>query len=103
MPLCSFRLDVRRPDHLGPLLGVFCNKFAEVGWRALKCRAAEVDKSSLQFRVSEARVDFLVELLDYYDGRILWRADPEQSACLVAGHEICHRRNVWQGFRARGG
>src|SRR5262249_50747420 len=30
----SFRLDVRRPDHLGPLLGFFGNEFPEIGRRA---------------------------------------------------------------------
>jgi hypothetical protein len=29
----SLRLDVGRPDHLGPLLGFFSNEFAEVGER----------------------------------------------------------------------
>ena len=32
------RLDVRRPDHLGPLLGFFDDEFAKVGWRANKRR-----------------------------------------------------------------
>lgn len=34
----SVRLDVRRPDHLGPLLGFVDDEFAKVGWRADKRR-----------------------------------------------------------------
>jgi hypothetical protein len=43
----SFRLDVRRPDHLAPLLGIVCDKFAEVGRRACKHRPAQVGKPRL--------------------------------------------------------
>src|SRR5262245_54398196 len=36
----SLRLDVGRPDHLGPLLGLVGDELAEVGGRARKRRAA---------------------------------------------------------------
>ena len=35
----SFRLDMGRPDHLGPLPGFFDDQLAEVGMRARKYRA----------------------------------------------------------------
>src|SRR6516164_7715766 len=60
----SFRLDVRRTDHLGPLLGLLGNVFAEVAGRAWKRSATEVGQPRLDLGISKASVDLLVELLD---------------------------------------
>jgi hypothetical protein len=38
----SVRLDVRRPDHLAPLLGFLGNELSEIGGRACKDRVAQV-------------------------------------------------------------
>src|SRR5262249_24666574 len=49
----SVCLEVGRPDHLGPLLGVVGNELAEIGGRAGKQRAAEVEQPRLELRILE--------------------------------------------------
>src|SRR5262249_33403889 len=49
----SFRLDVGSPDHLGPLLGVVGDEPAEIGGRAGKQRAAELEQPRLELRILE--------------------------------------------------
>src|SRR5215813_8888869 len=58
-----FRLDVGRPDHLAPLLGVIGDELFEVGGREREHRAAEVGKPCLDFGIGKARVDLRVELV----------------------------------------
>jgi hypothetical protein len=50
----SLRLDVRRPDHLGPLFGFVGDELAEVGGRAGQHGATEIGKPMFDFGVSEA-------------------------------------------------
>src|SRR5262245_17024949 len=64
----SLRLDVRRTDHLGPLLGIFGDELAEVGRRTLKDRYAQGGKSRLDLGISEGGIDFLVEFPDNFYG-----------------------------------
>jgi hypothetical protein len=45
-PLFLIRLDVGRPDHLGPLLGFRRNEFPEIGRRAYSARCGPVGASS---------------------------------------------------------
>jgi len=56
----SFRLDVGRSDHLGPLLGFIGNQPAEVGRRASKHHAAQVGNLSLSWARQERRLVVLV-------------------------------------------
>ena len=58
----SFRLDVRDPDHLAPLLGFVGDELSEVGGRARKHRATEVGKPRLHLGIGKGCVDLLVEL-----------------------------------------
>jgi hypothetical protein len=53
-------LDIRGPDHLSPLPGVFGDELAEVGGRARQHRAAEVVKPRRRRRISESCIDLLV-------------------------------------------
>src|SRR5262245_15555307 len=71
----SVCLEVGRPDHLGPLLGVVGNELAEIGGRAGKQRAAEVEQPRLELRILERCVDLPVEPVDDPDRRCLRRTD----------------------------
>src|SRR5215510_15002703 len=59
-----FRLDIARPDHLGPLLGFFSEVRAEFGGRERKHGAADISKPHLYLGVGEGCVYFLVQLVD---------------------------------------
>src|SRR6516165_6565659 len=80
----SLRLDVGRPDHLGPLVGLLGDEPAEVGGRTRKHSATKVGKARLHLGIVERRVDLLVELVDDLGGRVLGRANAEPCTCLVA-------------------
>src|SRR4029453_6262014 len=71
----SVRLDVGRPDHLGPLLGFVGDELAEIGGRADKRRASKVGKPRLHLGIGEAGVDLLVELVDDLRRRVLGYTD----------------------------
>src|SRR5262249_18151287 len=88
----SLWLDARELHHLAPLLGFVGDEFAEVGGRACKHSAPEVDKPCPNLGVGEAGVDLLIELVDDLDRRPGGCSDPEPSARLVAWHEITDRR-----------
>src|SRR5262245_5054587 len=60
----SVRLDIGRPDHPRPLLGVIGDELGEVGGRARKHRATKVGKARLHLRIVESRVNFLIELVN---------------------------------------
>src|SRR5215470_7234710 len=98
----SFRLDVRRADHLCSLLGFFGNERFEIGRRATEDNPAQVHELCLQFGIGEASIDLLVELVDD-PGRCPCRcAEAEIAARLIARHEFAHGRKVRQRVRARG-
>ena len=80
----SLGFDVRCSDHLGPLLGLLGDELAEVAGRSWKHCAAQVGKSRLYLGIGEARIDFLVELVDDFRRRVLGRADAELHARLEA-------------------
>src|SRR5215470_11215812 len=72
----SLRLDVGRPDHPAPLLGLLGDELAEVGGRAGKHGAAELGEPRLRLGVGENRVDLLIEPHDDLGWRFARRADP---------------------------
>src|SRR5712691_4639627 len=92
----SFRLDVGRPDHLGPLLDFFSNEGPEIGRGAGKDRATEVGKLSLQLGIGKAGIDFLVELVDDLAGRLPGGADSEETTRFVTRNKFAHAREVRQ-------
>src|SRR5262249_7325974 len=71
----SLGLDVGRPDHLAPLLGVVGDELSEIDGRADKRRASKVGKPRLHLGIGEAGVDLLVELVDDLRRRVLGYAD----------------------------
>src|SRR5262245_43382338 len=99
----SLRLDVGRPDHLAPLLGLNCDELAEVGGREREHIATHVGKPRLELGIGQASVDLVVELLDNLCRRILGCADAIPRWRLVARYEITHSRQVRQRARARRG
>src|SRR5215475_1960730 len=90
----SVCFDVRRPDHLAPLLGVVGDELAEVGGRTLKDRCAQGGKSRLDLGISEGGIDFLVELVDDFGRRVLGNADTLPAAGLVVRHKFAQGWNV---------
>src|SRR5437763_4068527 len=88
------RLDVRRADHLAPLLGFVCDQFSEIGRRAPEDDAAQIGQLGLQLRFGEARIDLPVELVDDRGGRIPGCGEAEKPARLIAWHEFAYRRQV---------
>src|SRR5262249_45633778 len=66
-----FRLDVGRPDHLGPFFCGIGHKLPKSGGRTGKCRIAEIGKPRAHFRVCQSRVHLLVELINDGGGRAL--------------------------------
>jgi hypothetical protein len=97
----SLRLDTRELDHLAPLLGFVGDKLPEVGRRAGKQCAAEIGKPSLDLGVGKSSIDFLVELVDDFGGRVVWRTDAKKRAGLLARHKIADGRQVRQRVKAR--
>ena len=103
VPVASLRLDVGRPDHLAPFLGVVGDKLGEVGGRAGKHRCAQIGKSCLDLGIGEGGIDFAVELVDDLSRRFLGRADAVPIARLIARKELADGRDVRQRVRARRG
>src|SRR5262245_43043726 len=98
----SVRLDVGRPDHLGPLLGFVGNERFEIGRRASEDNPAQIHELCLHFGIGEASIDLLVELVDD-PGRCPCRcSEAEIAARLIARHEFADSRKVRQRVRARG-
>src|SRR5262249_34573612 len=83
-PAHSFRLDVRRPDYLAPLLGFVGDELGEVGRRARKHRRAQIGNPRLHLGISEPSVYFFVEFVDYLRRRALGRTEAAPEARLVA-------------------
>src|SRR5262249_39931713 len=73
--LALLRLEVGRPNHLGPLLRFLSDQLSKVGGRALQRDPAKISKPRAQLGIGKARIDLLVELLDDVSGSALWRAD----------------------------
>src|SRR6201997_1784735 len=73
----SIDLHVCALDDLGPLVGLFCDKFAELRRRYRHRLDAEVLELRLDGGIGDARRDRLVELGDDVGGRVLGRADAE--------------------------
>jgi hypothetical protein len=104
------RLDVGRPDHLAPLLGILGDELAEVGGRARKHGSAQVSKPRLHRGISEPRIDFPVERIDDFRRSVLGCTKAEPPARLVAGtnsptvgmsgstsERFAERRRPWLG------
>src|SRR5262249_57467081 len=88
---------------LAPLLGFLSCQLAEVSGRTCKHRATEVSEPRFHVGIGESRINLIVELIDDFDGRVFWRADPHPAGRLVAWHELGHGRDTGQRVRARRG
>src|SRR5262245_33559505 len=90
----TLRLDVGRPHHLAPLLGVVSDELAEICGRADKRRASKVGKPRLHLGIGEAGVDLLVEPIDDLGGRVPGHADAVPETRFVARHKLTDSRRV---------
>ena len=79
MTAASVRLNVCRPDYLGPLLGFVGDQFAEVGGQAGNHRATKIGKPRLHVGIGEGRVDLRVELVANAStlGVLCWKSSRE--------------------------
>jgi len=93
------RLDVGRPDHLGPLLGFRGDELAEVGRREREHVATQVGKPRLDLGIGEARVDLPVELVDEFGPDVFGCAKSQPGARLVSRHKITDGRNFRKRIR----
>ena len=80
----SLRLDIRGPDHLGPLLSFVGDKLAEVRRRACEYRAAEVSDPRFHLGIGESRIDLLVECVDDSGRRVPGCPEAEHRTRFVA-------------------
>src|SRR5262245_36070023 len=95
------RLDVRRPDHLAPLLGFLSDQLAEVSRRTRKHRAAEIGEPRLHRGIGKGGIDLFVELVDDLCGRVPGCAEAAPRARLKAWQELAHGWEVRQPLPAR--
>src|SRR5215831_20641992 len=84
----SVRPDARELHHLGPFLNVLGDELAELGGRTCKPRVAKVCNPRFHRGIGENSIDLLVEFLDDIGGRILWRADTQPRARIIARQKI---------------
>src|SRR6266849_6082984 len=82
------RLDVGRPDHFAPFLGILDDVLAEFGGRACKRRKPQVGKARFHPLIGESSVNRLVERFDDLGGSVPGRADADEATCLVAEHKF---------------
>jgi hypothetical protein len=93
------RLDVGRPDHLGPLLGIVGDESTKVGRGTHKRYAPK--SASQAFNVGLAS-PALISLLSFYlDGRVLGNDKAKKLARLITRHKFGYGRDVRQDHRAR--
>src|SRR3954468_12238679 len=72
-PARSLRFHSRKLDHLCPLLGFCGDEPPEVGGRARKQSAPKIGKPRFDLWVGKARIDLLVEPVEDFGWRTLWR------------------------------
>jgi hypothetical protein len=77
----SIRPDARELDHLAPLVRFFGDELDEVEGRAWKYGAGEASKACFDSRIREARIDFVVELIDDLYGSGLHPISMRQPTC----------------------
>jgi hypothetical protein len=94
-------LDVGSPDYLAPFLSLVSDVSSKLHRRPRHHRAAQISEPLLQFRVGESRIDFPVELVDDFGGRVLGNTSAIPGARLKARHELAHGWDFWQRLRTR--
>ena len=78
--LVSVRLDVGRPDQLGPFLGFAGDEFAQIGRRTRNHRTSQVCNPRVDLGISEARVDLPVQCVDNLQGSTTRSANHRKCA-----------------------
>src|SRR5262245_56484912 len=63
--------DVRRPDHLAPLLGFGDDESSEIGGRARKRRRTQIGEPRFYLGFAKRKVYFLVQLIDDFGRCVL--------------------------------
>src|SRR5262249_18707787 len=96
-------LDVERPHHLAPLLGLLGKELREIGRRAGKRHAAGLGKPCPEAGIGEGGVDLPVERIDDLSRRVLRCADADPGTRLITGYKVRYGRDLRQRCRARRG
>src|SRR5262249_46777103 len=95
-----FGLDVGRPDHLAPFLGLLGDELAEISGAHRHRHGTEIGEPRLDLGIGKSSIDLLVESVDDLRRCILWRAKAPDIAALVTRHKITYRREFWQCLRS---
>jgi hypothetical protein len=82
------RLDSRKLDHPGPLIGLLRHELSELGGRLKENRGPQLGELRLELGIAEPGIDLPVELLDDLSGRIPGHADAIPPAYLIAWNEM---------------
>src|SRR3954469_16953499 len=87
-PHASFRLDVGGPDDLRPFILLLSEKRSEPGGRSHHRHGAEAIEARQDLWIGETSVDFRIELVDDFRGRIDGSTKAEPCARLVTGKKF---------------
>jgi hypothetical protein len=90
----SLWLDVRRSDHLAPLLSISRHERAELGRRAFKHGGPDIGNPRLDPRAVQTRIDLFFKLLNDLDGRIPRSGDALPPYPLVVWKKFCDGRDI---------
>src|SRR5262249_39983739 len=82
----SVHLGAGEPDDLRPSLGLYRNESAKIARRAYKHLGTPTSDKVLDPRISETRIDLLIELVDDFSRRVPGRADSSPARRLVPWH-----------------
>src|SRR5215510_2936760 len=93
--------DASGLDYLAPLLDLLDDQLAKIGWRAGKRRTAQVGEASPYLGVVQGEINFPVELVYDFGGRVLRRPEAIPEAHLKTGYEFAYGRDVRQRIPAR--
>jgi hypothetical protein len=63
--------------------------------------ASQIGEPRLHLRLREGHVEFLIKLVDNFDGGVLRRTKTNPVTRLIARHKLARGRYLWQCSRAR--
>src|SRR4051794_8183459 len=90
-PPALLHLDIRRADHLSPLLSFADDQFSEVPRRSAQRDRSEIGEARLHLGITQGLIDRGVEYFNDRRGSILWDTKPVPAARLITGQKLRDR------------